>query len=380
MADSLRIAFIMPEAPPPTPIGAAKIIYRYADELTARGHRVMLLHPHESLLSSFRYRLDFDPDLVALSSAPRCEQPVAASSPNSTKESSVSWYHSNPEVRFLIVPTLAEEWLEGPYDVVIATNQRTVSWVEDYSEQMGRKLYFVQDYESYMLGDADEREATRNTLHIDWPIVGVSLAIRQLLLSIADRDCRIIPNAIDGDTFRVTVPVNSPQRTLIGFPARKERTKRTWDAVRALELARPHIRPDIQYWCFGYEQIPTIPDWITHHLAPNDDQLCELYNRTIAFLVPSEHEGFGLPGAEAMACGAALISTRNGGVATYARDRYSAILCPPLNPPQLAAALLRILQDRHLHNRIAYEGARSISVWTWPKAVREFESVLMALV
>ena len=35
-------------------------------------------------------------------------------------------------------------------------------------------------------------------------------------------------------------------------------------------------------------------------------------------MLTSYYEGWGLPGTEAMACGCALVSTRNGGVDSYA--------------------------------------------------------------
>ena len=47
-----------------------------------------------------------------------------------------------------------------------------------------------------------------------------------------------------------------------------------------------------------------------------------------------------------MACGAALISTRNGGIETYATDRHSALLCPPRDPPRMAEAIIQLVQSQ----------------------------------
>lgn len=374
LTSMLSIAFIMPEISL-RPIGGARIIYQYADGLAARGHRVVLVHPQDSLLTSVRHRLDLDPDLVALGCVPheadstvmqRTDGPIADPHP---------WYRSRPDVLNLVVPNLAEEWLGGLYDLTIINNQRTASWARAYSQRMGRRIYFLLDYESHMLGDFGEREEKQHTLHIDWPILASSLVTAHLVESVTGRACPLIPNAIDTDLFHVTIPIDSTKRTLVGFPSGPERTKRTWDAVRALELAKPYISPNTSFWCFGYERIPALPNWITHHVAPSDNRLCELYNQSRIFLVSSEHEGFGLPGAEAMACGAALISTRNGGVETYAVHGDSAILCSVREPGQMASAIVRLMEDENLRRRIAYKGASSITRWTWDKAIAQFEQV-----
>lgn len=371
----LHIAFVMAEASP-RPVGGAKTVYRYADELAARGHHVALVHPQESLLASVRARLDQDPEIHPLGSG--FDSGDADATGTEAGRQPHPWYRSRPDVLDLLLPRLEERWITGHYDFVIATNQKVVAWVQDYSPRMGRKLYFLLDYESYLLGDREERRRTRHTLKIDWPIMVRSPAGWRLVESVAGRQCHVMPGAIDTDMFYVTIPIESAERTLVGFPARTERTKRTYDAVRALELARAQLPSPIRGWCFGYERIGNIPLWITHHLAPDDQRLRELYNRSRIFLVPSEWEGFGQPGAEAMACGAALISTRNGGVEMYAQDRRSAILCPPRDPQAMAAAIIQLTRDNHLRQAIAHQGTLSLRGASWREAVIAFERLLMA--
>ena len=369
----LRLAFVMPETSP-RPIGGAKTIYRYADELAARGHRVALIHPRESLLASVRARLDRDPDVRS----PESSSSVDRVAGDAVDGQAHPWYRSRPEVLDLIVPTLDEKWIQGEYDAVIATNQKLVARVQRYSPRMGRKIYFLLDYESYMLDDGVGRRLVRRTLRLDWPIIVRSLAAQNLVASVSNRPCHLLPGAIDTELFRVTIPIDSSERASIGFPARTERTKRTYDAVRAIELVRSRTRLPLGIWTFGYQRIENLPNWVTHHLAPDNQQLRELYNRSRMFLVPSEWEGFGQPGAEAMACGAALISTRNGGIETYATDRHSALLCPPRDPPRMAEAIIQLVQDDPLRKAIAREGARSIQRPTWRDAVVDLERLLTA--
>jgi glycosyltransferase involved in cell wall biosynthesis len=375
LVHAMRIAFVMPQMSP-YPIGGAKTVYQYADALAARGHHVVLVHPRESLLRSVRRRLDVDPELSA----------TASNELDSAVEDGIHdftnphpWYFSRSDVQNLVVPSLAEEWIDGRFDLTIVNNQQAVSWVQAYSPRMGRKIYFLQDYESYMLGEAPEREETRQTLHIDWPIICTSFAGMDLVKSVADRSCHLVRNGIDTALFRPTVPIECKERTLIGFPARIERTKRTMDAVRAAQLVRPQIPPDVTFWCFGSRRISGLPAWIIQHVAPEDTQLVTLYNRSKLFLVPSQYEGFGRPGAEAMACGAALISSANDGVQTYAKHEDSAILCPPCDPPLMAAAITRLMNDECLRRRIAQKGASDIALWSMHDAAVQFEQTILGI-
>lgn len=361
----------------PNPIGGAKTVYTYADALASRGHEVTIAHPRASLLKSLRFRLDLDPDRESRGGAHGDADLAAERERHEPSDDPHPWYQSRPDVRNLIVPTLAEEQLGGPFDVTVVNNRFLVPWAQSYSQRMGSRVYFLQDYESYMLGDAAEREEARRTLHVGWPIVCTSLAGAQLVETAAGRSCHLIRNVVDTSLFRPVVPIDGEERTLIGFPARAEGTKRTYDAVRAAELARPHLPPDFSFWCFGYERMPGLPSWIKHHVSPDDTRLAELYNHSRLFLVPSEFEGFGRPGAEAMACGAALISTRNGGVETYATDGQTALLCDPRAPEQMATAMHRLLSNEEERRLIARRGAENIARWGLADAVTQFENLLM---
>jgi len=373
----LRIAFLMP-ATSPRPIGAAKVVYQYADRLAQRGHHVSVIHPIENLLESVRTRFDLDPSLLVGPDAP---QDAADAQAEEVAPPSVTdphpWYRSHPQVRNLIVPDLSEGSLSGPFDVVVGANQRVLAPMESYSDQVGLRLYFLQDYESYLLGDDEHRMSVRLSLDIPWPIIGTSHAIADLVRSATGRKCHVVPCGIDPSVFRMTVPVDSDRRTLIGFPARTEKTKRTMDAVGALELVRAQIPSRFDYWCFGYERLRAIPDWITQHVACDDAQLCELYNQSRVFIVPSEFEGFGLPGAEAMACGAALVSTRNGGVETYATDRQTAVLCQPRDLTGLASALMDFLENDDFRQRVAESGVEAMSGLSLSAAAAAFENAIL---
>src|SRR3546814_9154603 len=57
------------------------------------------------------------------------------------------------------------------------------------------------------------------------------------------------------------------------------------------------------------------------HANPPQTVLRDLYNQAAIFVSASHEEGWGLPPAEAAACGAALVVSSNGGHSDYLTDR-----------------------------------------------------------
>ena len=69
-----------------------------------------------------------------------------------------------------------------------------------------------------------------------------------------------------------------------------------------------------------------------------------------------EVEGFGIVYLEANAVGTAVLAGRSGGVEDAVVDGHSGILVDPENPAEVAAALVRLLQDDDLRRRLGAEG------------------------
>jgi glycosyltransferase involved in cell wall biosynthesis len=76
-----------------------------------------------------------------------------------------------------------------------------------------------------------------------------------------------------------------------------------------------------------------------------------------------------------MACGAALVSTDNGGVHAFAEHQKTALICPPQDTACIAEKILQLLEDRELRLSIAVEGNRHIRQFTWERSVTAMENV-----
>jgi glycosyltransferase involved in cell wall biosynthesis len=122
-----------------------------------------------------------------------------------------------------------------------------------------------------------------------------------------------------------------------------------------------------------------LPSWIETTTAADDTALAEFYNRCAVFLVPSRGEGFGLPALEAMACGAAVVSTDNGGVRDYARPGENILLAPVGDTAAMADQLELLLTDDELRRRMAAAGRSTAEQISWDVAIDALEGVLAGL-
>ena len=75
------------------------------------------------------------------------------------------------------------------------------------------------------------------------------------------------------------------------------------------------------------------------------DDLVRLYNSAQILVSPSLYEGFGLPAAEAMACGTAVIATTAGAFPEFIEDGRTGVLVPPGDARALASAIKSLLRD-----------------------------------
>ena len=93
------------------------------------------------------------------------------------------------------------------------------------------------------------------------------------------------------------------------------------------------------------------------------------YVRGTVAVLPSLEEAFGLPLAEAMASGLPTVATRVGGMPEVVADGETGLLVPPDDPPALADALVRLLADPPLADRLGAAGrARAVAHFSWDAA------------
>ena len=95
----------------------------------------------------------------------------------------------------------------------------------------------------------------------------------------------------------------------------------------------------------------------------SDEDLPYLYNGAIAFMLPSLHEGFGVPIIEAMACGTPVITSNCSAMPEVAGD--AALLVDPYSVENIAAAMKEILYNPQRAEALREAGLERAKMFKW---------------
>lgn len=107
----------------------------------------------------------------------------------------------------------------------------------------------------------------------------------------------------------------------------------------------------------------TITDFV-----PGDD-LPLFYQAASAFVFPSLMEGFGIPVLESMACGTPVVCSNVTSLPEVAGG--AAIFFNPLDVPEMAEAIFRVLTDEGLRKDLVKKGLKRCKEFSWEKTAKE---------
>ncbi|MFO7877821.1 MAG: glycosyltransferase family 4 protein [Desulfovermiculus sp.] len=104
------------------------------------------------------------------------------------------------------------------------------------------------------------------------------------------------------------------------------------------------------------------------------EELVLEYAKSSLAVVPSLYEGFGLPAAEAMACGLPVVATEAGGLPEVVGN--SGCIVPPADSQALAAVIKSLLRHPESLLSLGLAGRqRMLSKFTWKRAAEETVAV-----
>jgi glycosyltransferase involved in cell wall biosynthesis len=110
--------------------------------------------------------------------------------------------------------------------------------------------------------------------------------------------------------------------------------------------------------------------------------LVEIYSSKTILVMSSLYEGFGLPAAEAMACGTPVVVTDAGALKEVV-DESCGIIVPMRDPKAMADAVMKLLKDPALRQRMGEAGRRrAVENFSWQAAaantMKVYEDVIVA--
>lgn len=339
--------------------GGHRIVYLYANNLAAKGHKVTVVHPHihwsdRSKANIYRRLRQMAGIAYKMLFPPRFE-----------------WQPIDKRVEMRFVPRLKAEYFPDA-DAVFATYWATAIDVAALPPEKGEKFYLIQHYETW----AGPKERVDETWRMPLHKVVISKWLFSLGQELGCDDLVHIPNAIDHSQFRILVPPSERPRR-VAFLYSPLDWKGASEALQAIEMGKRRY-PDLQTVFYGIGRRPSqIPGWIEYRQNPPRGELVEqVLNGSSIFLSASWSEGWPLGPAEAMACGCAVLTTNSLGVLDYCEHGVSALVSPPKEPQALGANLLLLLGDDNLRLRLANAGNERIRQFTWERSTSLMEEYI----
>ncbi len=96
--------------------------------------------------------------------------------------------------------------------------------------------------------------------------------------------------------------------------------------------------------------------------------------------LPARYEGFGIPLVEAMMCGTPVVTTDVPACNEIVQDGANGLRVPPDDPAALAGALVRLLRDARLRDRLSAAGYEiAMRRYAAPVVARQFERLYASL-
>ncbi len=285
-----------------------------------------------------------------------------------------------------IVYTSEKELLEEfpPTDIVVATLWNTAYWVPELLKKNPSMIpvYFIQDYESwfYPEEEIEKRKAVINSYALI-PNKIVKSDWLKAMLACHDYNTNKIRLGMDLGFF---YPRESEKKDCpaVMAMARPRTPKRGYNNVIETFRRVKTAIPQAQIIFFGDENLPKseIPfEFVNAGVVSNQDRLAMLYSQADVFFDGSDFQGFGRPALEAMACGAACVVTDVGGVNEYARHMENSIMVPPKNPDVAAEAIIRLIRNSTLRNRIRTNGIETAKAFCHKREGRQTYGYFMSL-
>lgn len=355
----MKISFVLPGVSR-VPVGGFKMVFEYANRLSNRGHEITLIYNCSSgmkrnqniprLIKWFYYHL-----------GTYCFP---------------TWFKLNPCIKKICrCGSLSHSDLPDS-DMICATAIDTAYAILNLPVSKGKKIYFIQDYENWN-GWTDDQVRKSYCLGMQNIVIAKWL---QKIVKESGSDSILIPNGIDFDIFNLDVPIAKRRQPIISMLYHTGSYKGSKYGIEALVKIK-NLYPDLQAILFGTPKRPqNLPGWIHYVQNATQEQLRKIYNQSLIYLCPSIKEGFGLTGAEAMACGAAYVASDYGGVHEYAEQGRNVLLSAPRDVDGLVKNLIDLLNHDDKRIMLARNGYNDIKKLDWNKAVDHFENVMQGLI
>ena len=352
----MRINWILPEA---SQCGGVRVALDYANLLTEMGHDVICYVPKSGQHFGWK-RIFFVKEVLKM-----------------YRDSEIrgEWFENKFTFEFPM-------WINDKYvrdaDVTIATSWITAYWIKEMCPKKGKKVYFIQDFETW--GNEKYNKLVLKTYSFPFDqFITVSTALHDKLLEEIGTNSQVVCNGVE--KCFVSKTNKSFKKIVIGMPYREMRGADIKNCSMGIEVLMKikTIFPSVELHAFGFNKPIEWNDEIDFLENPSREELVKFYNQINIFYVPSVYEGWGLPAMEAMAQENLVLGACSGLIQEIGVDMQNCvILRNPRDKEEAIEKICFLINNMDIVRKIGRNARNSVLEMTTYHSGKRFEHVLEA--
>ncbi len=338
--------------------GGYVIIFSYVNYLISKGHEVRLYYMMKEFLDSKRI-----PSLL--------RRLMASYMVNAFPK----WFNLDERVqRFYLLNDDAEI---KDADIIMATAVITADIVKKQKDSKGKKVYFIQDYETWMRDESYVQE----TYSYGMKNIVISNWLKELVDKYSNEESVCVKNGIDSGIFYDKKMERTNHSIVLHY--RSAHYKGGDIALKVIERVAQKYSDLVVNVITSEGELPELPSCCIGKIRISQQEVSDINNASKIFLCTSRQEGYGLPGLEAMACGAAVVTTKYQGALEYAQNfdktthEGNAVLVESEDVDALVSAISDVFDNEADYISMINNGIETAKRMDKNIAAEKFESVLL---
>lgn len=378
--------FVLPTFSKKYPSGGQDIVYRLASGLIKRKFKVAIVFT----VDPYKYVQKYIPDNNLTKMEPEKQHPILR---RLIYGGRFTWVYRNwhmiskfvfkndydysilKKVDFYLVANVED--LNLKFKRIVATAWSTAYFVKEILEKVSdvEGYYFIQNSEDDPSFSSQNSKNASDTYDFNLKKIVIN---RKLYERFHEEEPLFLHIGIDTEFYKLLNPIKKRDFDVL-FPFRYGESKGfriALDSIQKLIGSNLNIKISA-YGNVKKEHIPgSILSSISYSWFPTRYALRELYNNSKIFILPSLVEGMPSPPLEAMSCGAAVISTDNGGSNEYLVNNENGIICPTNNSDCLFEKTLRLLENNSEMDILIHNGFKTSKKFSYENMVEEFVRIM----
>ena len=263
--------------------------------------------------------------------------------------------------------------------------KKIVSSVHDFSFVLYRDYHPKERIEYF------EKNFYNSVKKSDIIITGSNFTKQEIVkeLNFNPQSIRVIYHGVNNTIFKkyssVKTDLNLPKKFILSVGSIEPR-KNLIGLLKAYNLLSKEIKEEYHLVIVGFKgwnnskimQLIEQNVKYIHYLGYiSDEELAKVYNLASLFVYPSFYEGFGLPVAEAMACGVPVLTSNASSMPEVGAD--AVVYCNPNDTEDIKEQIELILNNTELQKSLSSKGLIRAKLFSWESSAAEHIKVFKEL-